>query len=111
MEKIDITGLNKAEVLAALYNKASTPGFFSGKETMTLKKAEKILDSVELTRDGRVYFDYLNGRVLKVYLDRDLLRTALYDRDNGTGAAYAAIKHLFDDRLEDKPHIEEGLNG
>lgn len=111
MEKIDITGLNKAEVLAALYNNARTLSIFSDKETITIRNAEKILDSVELTRDGRVYFDYLNGRVLKLYLDRDTIDPALYDRDNGQGATYAAIKHLFDDRLEDKPHIEEGLNG
>ena len=85
---IDLKGKNKAEVLAALYN-ASRPqglGFLSFDAAfMTKKEARALLDS------GRTYFDYLKGRVLKVDLSGDELDPRLYDRDNGQGAAAAAL--------------------
>lgn len=39
----------------------------------------------------RIYFDYLQGRVMKVDLAGDELDPRLYDRDNGEGAARRAI--------------------
>ena len=87
---IDLKGLDKAAVLAALYN-ASQPqgrGFFAYKsEPMSVEEAQKHL---ERTQD----FDYLNGRVMKVDLSGDVLDEWLYDRDNGQGAAEAAISSL-----------------
>ena len=85
---IDLKGKNKAEVLAKLYN-ASRPqglGFlqYYGKD-MTTEEAQDLLDS------GNTYFDYLKGRVMKVDLSRDELDPRLYDRDNGQGAAAAAL--------------------
>ncbi|GAG30986.1 unnamed protein product, partial [marine sediment metagenome] len=47
--------------------------------------AQEILDQ------GHTYFDYLKGRVMKINLSSDELRTALYDRDNGEGAAAQAL--------------------
>jgi hypothetical protein len=87
---IDISDLNKAEVLMALYN-ASHPqgmGFFQyAGDPLTIEKAEEYLQK-------NTYFDYLNGRVLKVDLKGDELNPALYDRDNGEGAAYRVIMEL-----------------
>lgn len=85
---IDLKGKNKAEVLAKLYN-ASRPlglGFLQadGKD-MTEAEAQEILDS------GQTYFDYIKGRVMKVDLSGDELDPCLYDRDNGQGAAAAAL--------------------
>lgn len=40
---------------------------------------------------GRKYFDYVNGRVMKVDLCGDELRVGLFDRDNGEGAARMAL--------------------
>ena len=37
------------------------------------------------------YFDYLQGRVMKVRIQGDELDPRLYDRDNGEGAAEQAI--------------------
>ncbi len=37
------------------------------------------------------YFDYVKGRVMKVHISGDELYPGLYDRDNGEGAAAAAI--------------------
>ncbi|WP_297388481.1 hypothetical protein [Acidiferrobacter sp.] len=85
---IDIKGISKAELLAKLYNYARPQGLgllhFEQKD-MTLEEAQKLVD-----KNRSLSFDYVQGRVLKVNLARDLLETRLYDRDNGAGAASAA---------------------
>lgn len=90
---INIKGIDKAEVLAALYN-ASRPqglGFMHAtKMDMTIEDARKELDAA----GERPYFDYLRGRVMKISLAGDELEERLYDRDNGQGAAYRALAHL-----------------
>ncbi len=78
---IDISDLDEAEVLCALYNNASSPGYsiFSRKndEEMNQGLAKSLLSQ---NRD----FDYIGGRVLKIrFGDDGLLYNAwLYDRDN-----------------------------
>ena len=87
---IDISKLNKAEVLAALYNRSRSLGLGHLQfrpEDMTTEQAEELLQ-------GQTYFDYLYGRVIKISLKGDSFEERLYDRDNGPGAAMAAIKHL-----------------
>ena len=82
---IDISGLDKAEVLIALYENAKTQGLgiFSaaarGPEPITKDEAAAML--LEGT-----YLDYVYGRVMKVELSGDTLDPRLYDRDNGQGA-------------------------
>lgn len=88
---VNITGLNKADVLATLYN-ASRPqgmGFLSYDPTpMARETAQAYLDTT-------VRFDYLQGRVLKLHLGSDSdFDERLYDRDNGDGAAQTAIDAL-----------------
>jgi len=92
MDEIDISQANKAEILAALYNQAQPQGMGFMHHTptdMTTEEAQEILDT------GQTYFDYVQGRVMKVDLGKDILWTGLYDRDNGHGAAYRAIQHLI----------------
>ena len=88
---MDITGLSKAAVLAALYN-ASRPqgmGFMHYDPTsMTEAQAQQILDR------GAMYFDYLMGRVMKISLAKDEVETRLYNRDNGPNAAENAVEAL-----------------
>ncbi|MEK7566773.1 MAG: hypothetical protein AAB527_01405 [Patescibacteria group bacterium] len=90
MSKIALAGLNKADVLAALYN-ASKPqgmGFVHYEpKPMSREEAEGLLKQT-------TYFDYLKGRVMKVNLAGDELDTWGYDRDNGQGAAERAIAEL-----------------
>lgn len=89
---MDITGLNKAEVLAALYNNAKAQGFgifIAEKRDMTIQEAEEILS---VTEDK--FFDYLKGRVMKINLAKDEVDTRLYNRDNGVDAAEMAIKRI-----------------
>jgi len=88
---ISLKGLNKADVLAALYN-ASHPqgmGFMAyDKEPMGREEAESLLANY-------TYFDYLKGRVMKVELGNDSLDPWGYDRDNGPGAAQRAIDAML----------------
>lgn len=87
---MDISHLDKAEVLAALYNgsKQQGMGFIHprGQSPLSADEAQALLD-----RQGSTYFDYLHGRILKINLSGDELDTRLYNRDNGPGAAEAAI--------------------
>lgn len=88
MSDIDISSMNKAEVLARLFNnsQAQGMGFMQNhSKPMTKEEAQGLLDR------GQTYFDYIRGRVMKIDLSGDTLATHLYDRDNGTGAAASAL--------------------
>lgn len=92
---ISIAGLDKAAVLAALYNSARTQGMgfmHYSPEPMELEEARELLAA-------RSYFDYVKGRVMKVKIDGDSLNSRLYDRDNGEGRAAEIIAGL---RVESK---------
>lgn len=87
---IDISTLDKADVLAALYN-ASHPqglGFIHYNPVpMNRAEAEKLLKEY-------TYFDYLYGRVMKVDLSKNEFDPWLYDQDNYQGAAQDVINKL-----------------
>ena len=95
---ISIEGLDKADVLMALFN-AECPIFPGGvgnpanlmrmlnPQVMEREEAEALLEQ-------RTYFDYVRGRVMKVKLEGDAFDPWLYDRDNGEGAAARAIGKL-----------------
>lgn len=91
---IDISGLDKAAVLRALYNASKQQGLGAldprGRRAMTLPEARAAIEE----RGDDLYFDYLNGRVLKVDLGKDAFDPRLYDRDNGDGAARRALGTL-----------------
>lgn len=104
-ELIDISGLSKAAVLAALYNASKQQGMgfvhTRGQRDMTEEEAaaELGLGDDHVREFGgsfraQTYFDYLHGRVLKVDLSGDQLNPRLYDRDNGEGAAARVIARL-----------------
>lgn len=89
---VDIKGLDKAEVLLALYNHSHVQGlgFLQMVDNYTLKDAKKDLEASA----PYFYFDYLHGRVIKVDLSKDEFDGWLYDRDCGEGAAQNAINEL-----------------
>jgi hypothetical protein len=93
---ISIAGLDKAKVLAVLYNCAKSQGLgrlHYTPQNMTEDEARVLLE--EQNDDGQgAYFDYLKGRVMKVHICGDELDPRLYDRDNGEGAAAAAISSI-----------------
>ena len=83
-------GLDRYEVLCALYNKSKPLGlgmlhFTPG--PLSLAEAHELLD-------GSDYADYVKGRVIKVKLPdpAESFNPYLYDRDNGEGAALAALQ-------------------
>jgi hypothetical protein len=93
MATIDLVGLDKAAVLAALYNAAKPQGMgflHYDPKPMSVEEARDILVS------GFTNFDYLKGRVMKVDLVGNQLGSSGYDRDNGEGRAKEVINSLRD---------------
>lgn len=90
---IDISGLNKADVLSALYEYAKPLGlgFF---EYVPGPLPENEAQRFVSQNPGYLYFDYLKGRLMKVNITGDSFEERLFDRDNGTGMAAAAIADL-----------------
>lgn len=91
---VSIKGLDKADVLCALYNASKPLGmgvfqFIPG--DMTKDQASALLASFG---DQKPYFDYLYGRLMKVGISGDEISTGLYDRDLGQGAGERAIAAL-----------------
>lgn len=96
---INIKGLDKAEVLLALYKASHTQGlgFLQAVDNYTLEDARR---DYEASHDK--YFDYLHGRVLKVDLSGDEFDERLFDRDCGPGAAANAIDALARSKEKDR---------
>jgi len=108
---IDIKGINKAELLAALFNESKQQGMGlydrRGAKPMTVEDAQSVIDdrlrywtekgiSAEAVMSEQgLRFDYLRGRVMKVDIGGDELDPRLYDRDNGFGAADDAVMPLL----------------
>ena len=88
---IDISKLNKAEVLAALYNNSRPLGL----GILDYDPTPMLAEEAEILLQNQQRFDYLKGRVMKVNLSGDSFDEYLYDRDNGPGAAFNAITHLI----------------
>jgi hypothetical protein len=89
--KIDLEEMDKAEVLATLYN-AATPfgmGFLEYEaKPMTKDDARNILDKFHEP------FDYLKGRAMKIDLSDDMLDPSRYDNYYGAGTALKALMAL-----------------
>jgi hypothetical protein len=88
---VDISMLEKAKVLAALFNSSKAIGLgvlAPYEKDMTLKEAQELLST------GQRYFDYVRGRILKIDLTGEMLDTRLFDRDIGQGAGAKAITTL-----------------
>lgn len=96
MGMVDIKGLDKAEVLHALWRHSHAQGMsFLGltPEGFTLQKAQELIKERQ-EKNARLYFDYVEGHVIKCDLSEDSFDEFLYDRDCGYGAAEAAIDEL-----------------
>jgi hypothetical protein len=93
--EIDIKGIDKAELLAALHN--GTPaigmGMLQDRGAITKEQAQEVIDH-RMKCGGDLYFDYLFGHPLKSDISKDTMRVAMYDRDAGQGAAERIITKL-----------------
>ncbi len=105
MSKINIAGLDKAELFAALYNHAKPLGMgllHYDPTPLTKESAQKMMEGGDDVsrmfpgvRAGRsLYFDYVKGRPLKIDLSGDEMETSLYNRDQGDGAAERIVAEL-----------------
>lgn len=92
---IDITGINKAALLAALFNSSKPMGlgfYAQGHNTrMTAQAAQATIDQkMHMKYD----FDYLQGRVMKIDISGNAMDPGGYDRDNGPGAALKVVEAI-----------------
>ena len=90
---VNIHGLDKAEVLKALYDHSHIQGlgFLQAvpEGTVTVEHCRDLLKDCS-------YFDYLYGRIIKVDLsDDECFDDRLYNRDNGPEAAQIAINSIW----------------
>lgn len=91
---IDITGLDKAQVLLALWKGSHCQGMsFLGMLNegggLTLEKAQEMVNG-----RNQLYFDYVAGHVIKCDITNDQFDERLYDRDCGEGRAAEVISAL-----------------
>ncbi len=100
---IDIHDLPTGAVLAALFNNAIPKGmgFLAASLTpMAQEQGDQLLGEVSSRANGGAYFDYVQGRCLKVEFSArrddgyDRVDVRLYDRDHGEGAGQRVIEYL-----------------
>ena len=95
LRAMDISGLDKKEVLKALYSAAKNPEILDRLKvndprfsTLSDDEATKICSKKFID------IDYLNGKSMKINLSGNEVDTFLYNRENGDSAAENAIQSL-----------------
>jgi len=90
--KVDIAGLDKAELLIKLWMNSKNASFFANTRTPpplppTLEDArsELILNS---------YVDYFRGRTIKTNFESELIDPFGFDRDNGTNCFAKIVENM-----------------
>lgn len=111
-ELVSIKGLDKADVLLTLWNHSQMQGlsFLAFAKELTKEDAKTAITEhtyTDMEGKTRIYFDYFNGKVMKVDLTGDEFDPYLYDRDNGLGAAQRAIDLLYQEVVARR--IADGL--
>jgi hypothetical protein len=105
--KVNIKGVDKAELLAVLRNHSRPMGMGFLQDTgreLTVDEARGLIEQAQkgarsddhgrmfgLKSRDSLYFDYLHGRPLKVDIGGDEVDAWGYDRDNGGPGTLAAI--------------------
>ncbi len=106
---INIKGLDKAEVLYSPWHNSHAQGMsFLGlpKKEFTLERAQELIKETGYVlegeyRPGCLYFDYVDGHVIKCDITNDEFDERLYDRDCGEGAAAKAIEYVREGKLNE----------
>lgn len=97
--KVDIRAADRTEVFRRLHNGAMNCGpdfpitlaaLQAQLPAMTVEQAQVVMAA----RGKDLYFDYVNGRSMKVDLGGDVVDLWLYDRDCGRGAGRRALEGL-----------------
>ena len=76
------------------------------KEGFTLEHARELIKETGYDPEGEnrphcLYFDYLEGHVIKCDITNDEFDERLYDRDCGEGAATKAIEYVREGKLNE----------
>lgn len=106
---INIKGLDKAEVLYSLWHNSHAQGMsFLGlpQKEFTLERAQELIKESGYDPEGEnhpscLYFDYVDGHVIKCNITGDEFDERLYDRDCGEGAALKAIEYVEQHKLNE----------
>ena len=104
MSTIDISGIDKAELLSTMFNEANVLGMGFLQDIghpLTVDEAQVVIDEIGDDNhrmfptiktsgqpgdpQGRIYFDYLFGKPLKTDIGGDTVDPWGYDRDQGEG--------------------------
>jgi len=100
-DEIDIKGIDKAMLLAGLYNGSRPLGLGFLQATLNDMTVEEARAEIK-ERNGDLYFDYLNDRVMKVDISGDTLGSWGYDRDLGQGAAQSVVSAIREGKTTPK---------
>lgn len=107
---VDIKGLDKAKVIHALWHGSRAQGLsFLGVSPagFSFEHAKEIIEERQRKHQS-LYFDYLEGHVIKCDITKDAFDEFLYDRDCGPGAAQRAINKLTVNEVKERV-TESGL--
>ncbi len=86
--KVDIQGLPKAKVLSALFNNVTHAICPKNTNLMTIEEAEQELEN-------GTWFDYTDGRKMKLHFDSALLDVNEYDMNYIDGEAVLPAKDVI----------------
>jgi hypothetical protein len=86
---VDIRGLDKMQLLKALWENSSPASFFA----MTNRHPPPFDEKLAVTA-VQEYIDYFEGRMIKCDLSKDFVDPWLYDRDLGNGAFQRVARKL-----------------
>lgn len=106
---INIKGLDKAEVLYSLWHNSHVQGMsFLGlpEKEFTMERAQELIKESGYDPEGEnhpncLYFDYVDGHVIKCNITGDEFDERLYERDCGEGAALKAIEYVEQHKLDE----------
>lgn len=94
---VDVTGVDRDELLYALWSNSKPAAFFSFiPHNITLIAPHFEYPSQEQKSYSDGYIDYHCGRLIKsnVYTKRNVIDPTLYDRDYGKGAFQTIVNQL-----------------
>ena len=92
MSTVDISGIDKHQLLQALWTR-SKPATFFGQSGRVPPDFNLTVAKSQLSNDG--YADYICGRAIKTNIyQEDIVDPYLYDRDAGEGAFQEVVDSL-----------------
>ena len=105
MTTVDISGLDKVDVLHALWNNQKAASFFA-MSGMTPPPFDRATAATAV----KSYIDYFQGRAIKGNLDGDTFDSFCYDRDCGSTKAESVIATMKGEGTRMKGRTECEIN-